>query len=217
MRTHDNNNLSSALFGKTRRSILALLYTNVDEQFYVRQIARAVGVSVGTLHRELKLLADSGIIESRVRGMQVYYQANRKCPVFQELKGLVIKTAGVADVLKSALSPLAASVRVAFVYGSFAAGEEGGRSDVDIMVIGKCSFGEVSKALGSAEESLAREVNPTVYPPDDFRKKIARGHHFLNTVLKEEKIFLIGDENELGRLAQKRPVKETRRRPKTNR
>jgi len=217
MSTMRKNNLSEALFSKSRKAILALLFSNTDEAFYIRQLSRAAGVFLGPLQRELKRLTDAGIIQRTMHGKQVYYQANKKCPIFEELKSFIVKTAGIADVLRGAISSLADKIDCAFVYGSFAEGEQRAQSDVDVMVIGDVSFKDVSAALSGAQETLSREVNPTVYPLAEFKKKIASGHHFLNTVLKEKKIFLIGDEDELRRLAQKQVAKKAPYKPKRNR
>lgn len=194
--------LAATLFGKTRRAILSLVFARPGEAFYLRQLMRAAGIGRGTVQREVEVLTRAGILRRIVRGRQVYYEANPECPVFPELRGLVVKTAGVADVLKGALAPLAERLRVAFVYGSVAHGAERSGSDIDLMVIGDPAFGEVVVALAPAQEILGREVNPTVYPPDEFRAKRAARHHFVSTVLKGKKIFVIGDERELARLAR---------------
>ena len=199
----DTHNLSGTLFGKARRAVLGLLYSHVDDAFYLRQIARAAGVGLGAVQRELKQLSDAGIIQRIVRGHQVYYQANPRCPVFEELKTLVIKTVGVGAVLQAALTPLADRIDVAFIYGSFARSEERRDSDVDILVVGKVTFGEIVSSFKEAQKTIGREINPTVYPPAEFRSKLAAGHHFLNAVLRESVFFLIGDKRELARLAKK--------------
>ena len=193
--------LSSVLFGKTRQAVLALFYLHYDEPFYLRQVVRAAGMGQGTVQRELKNLTDAGIIRKTRRGQMVYYQANQACPVFSELRSLVLKTAGLVDVLRNALKPLSKKIKVAFVFGSFASNSAKAGSDVDMMVIGSCAFGEVVDAVGKAQEKLGREVNPSVYPADEFKKKVAAEHHFLKTVLAGPKFFLIGDENELEGLA----------------
>jgi len=206
------------LFGsKLRVKALGWLMTHSDEEYFVRQLTKILDEDSANLGRELAKLAQMGILVSHQEGKQVYYQANEKCPVFEELKGLVIKTAGVADVARSALSSLGDKIRVAFIYGSFAGGAESRASDVDIMVIGDVSFKEVVSALSAAQETLARDVNPTVYPPDELRAKIGEGHHFLNSIFEEKKIFLIGDEDELARMAGKRLAQKTRHKPKRNR
>jgi predicted nucleotidyltransferase len=143
----------------------------------------------------------------------VFYQANPDCPVFEELKGLMVKTTGVADVLRAALAPLAAQIRVAFVYGSVAKLTQRSGSDVDIMAVGESTFGDVVSALENAQITLAREINPTVYSPAEFRSKLKAGHHFLTSVVGGEKIFLIGDEHELAGLGAKRLGKPVQKHP----
>lgn len=192
--------LASALFGKTRRAILALFYAHTDESFYTRQVAQITGISAGVVYRELEKLNAAGILNREVRGRQVYHRASKDCPIFDELKNLVMKTFGLVDVLKAALIPLAARISAAFIYGSFAQGRQNSSSDVDVMVIGEVGFSEVVEAFAPAQEKLRREINPTVYPPEEFGKKLAEGHHFLTSVLKGEKIFLVGSARELAGL-----------------
>lgn len=196
------DSLSATLFGKTRRAVLALLYSHSDESFYLRQIVRTAGVGLGGVQRELKKLSEAGIIRRKERGRQVYYQANPECPVYAELKNLVIKTVGVGDVLKAALVPLADRVRVAFLFGSLVRGGERSTSDVDVMVVGDVTFAEVVSALGRVQETIQREVNPIVYPPEEFRSKFAADHHFLKKAMEGSKLFLIGDDDELAKLVE---------------
>jgi len=196
--------LSAALFGQTRRTILALLYGHPDQSYYLRQLVRSAGLGLGAAQREVKRLSEAGIIRRTVSGNQVFYQANPDCPIYGELKGLMVKTSGVGEVLRAALAPLAARIRVAFIYGSVAKLAQRNGSDVDVMVVGEPTFGEVVAALGNAQETLAREINPTVYSPTEFRSKLKAGHHFLTAVIGGEKLFLIGDEHELARLGAKR-------------
>lgn len=198
------DNLSMTLFGKTRRAVLSLLYGHADESFYLREIARVARVGLGAAQREVKQLSDAGILHRVVRGRQIYFQANRQCPVFGELKSLVLKTAGAAGVIQSALAPLADRIRVAFLYGSTAHGEEQKGSDVDLLVVGEVTFGEVVSVIHGAQSTLNREINPTVYPPREFQSKLEAGHHFLRTVLRGPMVFLIGDKRELAGLAKKR-------------
>src|SRR4030042_310493 len=115
-----NNSLCSGLFGKTRRAVLALLYGRADSSFYTKQVLDAVKIGRGTVQRELKNLTDSGIIIREVQGRQVYYRANEKCPIFNELESIVRKTFGVADALRSALEPASGQISVAFIFGSMA-------------------------------------------------------------------------------------------------
>jgi len=199
----NENLLCSGLFGKTRQAVLALLYGRADSSFYTKQILDAVRIGRGTVQRELKNLTDTGIIIRESQGRQVYYRANEKCPIFNELKNIVRKTFGVADVLRQSLATEAAKVRVAFIFGSIARSADDRRSDIDLMVVGKISFGDVVSLLSPAEEKLGREVNPVVYPVAEFKKKVKEDHHFVKTVLEDEKIFVIGDEDKLRKLAER--------------
>lgn len=192
-----------SLFGKTRRSLLSLLYGRADEAHLQENLIQLAGLGRGSVQRELDFLTRAGVVRRTVRGRQVYFQANPDCPIYAELHGLVVKTAGVADALRAVLAPVAARIRVAFIHGSIAKGTERRASDVDVMVIGDVSFEESSAALARAQKTIGREVNPSVYAPTDFRAKLAARHHFLRTVARSEKIFLIGDQHELDQLAKK--------------
>lgn len=190
--------LAAQLLGSTRSAVLAALYLHPETMLHVRELARVTGASPGSLHRELRSLAELGLLERTETGRQVYYRANRACPVFEELAGLLRKTSGLADVLREALAPLAGRIAAAFVYGSVAAGSEGPRSDVDVMVLGQAGFAEVVGALAPTQETLRREVNPTVMTPDEFARRRAGGDGFVATLLREPKLWLIGDAHELG-------------------
>lgn len=196
--------LSQVLFGHGRRSILALLYGHADEQFYLREIARRAGTGIGATQRELGQLTNAGLLHRVRRGNQVYYQANRKNPIFAELKSILAKTSGIRDILHEALTSVKDRIKLAFVYGSIARGQEKASSDVDLMVVGEISFSDLVSALAKIETKLGREVNPTVYGPQEFREKLAAKNHFLLTVAKEKKLFVIGDEREFRRLGQER-------------
>jgi len=198
----NDNLLCNGLFGKTRQAVLALLYGQADSSFYTKQILDAVKIGRGTVQRELKNLTDAGIITREVQGRQVYYRANKKCPLFNELKSIVRKTFGIADVIRQSLEPIADKIQVAFIFGSIASGTEQRTSDIDVMVIGETTFDEVVSAISQAEETIQREINSVVYPVAEFRKKIRSNHHFLKTVLEGETIFLIGDDGELARLVK---------------
>ncbi len=197
-----NENLCSGIFSKTRQAVLAFLYGRDDSSFYTKQVLDAVKIGRGTVQRELKNLTDTGIIIREVQGRQVYYRANEKCPIFNELKSIVRKTFGVADVLRQSLAPKADKVQVAFIFGSVARSADDRRSDIDLMVVGRITFGDVVSLLKPAEEKVGREVNPVVYPVAEFKKKVKEDHHFIKTVLEDEKIFVIGDEDELRKLAE---------------
>ena len=178
----------------------------------MRELARALGKPPGTLLRELNALAAAGVLARRRVGNQVHFQANPASPIYEELRGILKKTVGVAEVLRAALAPLGAKVHAAFVYGSVARGDERAHSDLDVMLVGEASFGDVVAALAPAQASLRREVNPNVYPALEFRKKLAAGDAFLKRVLADRKIFIVGGEDDLGKPAAHRPAQGARRR-----
>jgi len=194
--------LNVLLGSRLRAKLLGWLLTHPDERYFVRQLTTLIHEDSTNLSRELARLGKMGIVTSTAEGRQKYYQANAGCPVFADLRSLVIKTTGVADVLRAALKPLGNRIVLAFIFGSFARGGQGRGSDVDLMVVGDAEFGEVVSALSQAQATLAREINPTVYGADEFRAKLKADHHFLKTVMGEKKVFLIGDDHELARLAE---------------
>ena len=194
------------LFGQTRGRVLALLYGTPDEPLFARQIARQVEISVGTVQRELTLLTDAGLIKRSALGSQVFYQANQEHPDFPELRALLAKTAGVFQMLKAALAPFSTRINLAFVYGSVARGEEKATSDIDLMGIGTVSLDEVLDAVGPVEKQLRRPVNPTIYSLEDLKARFRSGNHFLQSLKKSKKVFLIGDEDEFRKISTTRLV-----------
>lgn len=200
--TSGNDPISAALFGKARRGVLALLMSHADKEFYLRQVARYTGLGLGSVQRELKRLLGAGIVNRVRRGRQVFFQANTESPVFDELKSLMVKTVGVCEVLRASLSKLKDRITCAFVYGSVANGTESCDSDLDLMVIGRVTSSEVISALLDGQEKLSREINPTVYPIEEFAAKVKGGHHFIKDVVAGEKAFVIGGEREFAGLGQ---------------
>ena len=190
--------LGDVLFGKGRGALLALLYGHPDESFFYRQITRHLtGVSAGTLQRELDILSHLGLVDRSIVGKQVFYRANRNHPVFPELSALVGKTVGAIQVLRTALAPISKRLSLAFIYGSMARKQERAESDIDVLIVGRATLEDVLGCISDLEPSLGRPINPTVYSLAEFRTKLAGGNHFLNSVVRGEKIFLIGDESEL--------------------
>jgi predicted nucleotidyltransferase len=189
------------LFPETRKHTLTLLFGRPDERWYLRDIARRTGSALGSIQRELAGLVQSDILTQSKDGNRKYYQANRECPFFAELTGFFIKTSGLADIVKEVLKPLAKKIKVAFIYGSIAAGSAKSRSDVDLMVIGSCKFSEVVDAIHKAQEKIGREINPTVYSIKEWQEKLASSHHFVTTVNTSQKLFIIGGHDDMERLA----------------
>ena len=200
---------ATGLFGSTRRRVLGWLLGHPDEAFYLRELVRQVGGAVGAVQRELELLTASGLVRREVRGKQVYFQANQKAAIFPELQGLFAKTVGLVDILRESLMPLAEQVRAAFVFGSAARGELHASSDVDLLVVGDVSFGDVITAIQGAEKRLGRDVNPTVFSEDEFRTKVLAKHHFVTSVLGQPKMFVVGEDDDLRPKRAKQTVPES--------
>ncbi len=189
---HLNENLSGALFGKTRRAVLALLFSNPEESFYLRQIVRMTGAGQGSVQRELKTLLKAGIIARSEKGRQVYFQVNRDCPIFIELKGLIIKTAGMVEVLRSALSPAEDRVNLAFIYGSQARGDAKAASDIDLFIVGNLDELELHRLISQAEGQLNRPINYTFLTTQEFIRRQKEKGGFLSRVLAGERIAVMG-------------------------
>jgi predicted nucleotidyltransferase len=191
----------SVLFAsRTLARLLTVFLAHADKDFYQKELADKTGAGLYAVQRELARLEKTGLVFRTPRGNRVYYRANRKHPAFEDLKRVVLKTMGLGEALRSALAPLAGRVRVAFIHGSFARGEEIPESDMDVLLVGNLSLREVSAILGPVGRELGREFNPTVYTPGEFRAKAREGHHFVAELLKSEKIYLIGDGHEIERI-----------------
>ena len=200
--------LSVFLFNKTRRGLMALFFGHPDEAFYVNQLLQSLNAGSGAVQRELKIMTEAGIITRERRGNMVYYQANIKNPIFNELKNIVSKTFGVADILRSALEPVAEKIKLAFIFGSVANKTETRASDIDVMIVGDIAFGEVISCLSPSQKTLNREINPVVYPVNEFITRIVEEHYFIQNVLSDPKIFIIGDEDVLDRLVKSRSTRK---------
>lgn len=199
-------NLGNALFTKTQQRVLGLLFGNPDRSFYSNEVVRLSGVGNGTVQRELAQLVGSGLVTAGLIGNQKHYQANRAAPIFEDLRRIVLKTFGLADVLRACLEPLVPRIQVAFVYGSVAKGSDTATSDIDILIVSDhLAFADVIEALRDARETLGREVNPSIYKRVEFEKKVSEEGGFLNRVLEAPKIFLIGTENDIPKPGKARP------------
>lgn len=192
---------ADALFTKTQQRVLAVLFGQSHRSFYANELIGLAASGSGAVQRELARLEASALVTVRRIGNQKHYQANHDAPIFNELRGIVVKTFGVADVLHAALQNLIPLVDVAFIYGSLAKGTEHAGSDIDLMVIGRVpSNAELLEALLPAREQLGRAVNPTLYTRDEFAQRLSDGKSFIMRVLEQPKIFVIGAEHDIARL-----------------
>ena len=189
------------LWPAARSRTLGLLLADPDEELHLREIARRAGMAPAGIQREVTALAEAGVLQRRRVGHQVYYSANPQCPIFPELRSLVLKTTGLGDALRQALQPLEARIKVAFVFGSIAEGTAGNDSDVDLLVVGEVGLREVAPGLQEAQQALGREVNAVTMRPRELRRRVEAGDHFVTSVLRGPKWFLMGGPDELERLA----------------
>jgi predicted nucleotidyltransferase len=144
----------------------------------------------------MKKLYKLNLVLKKRDGNRLYYRANRQHPIFSDIHALVVKTVGLLDVLKDALVGEKA-IRAAFIFGSFAEGSEKADSDIDLLVIGEIGLRSLSRLLQGLTEELGREINPYVLVPEEFSLRKSENEHFLSRVLKDSKLFIIGDEDDL--------------------
>ena len=189
--------LADLLFKEQRQRILGLLLLNPQASYHVREIARLTNLNAGSAHRELKKLAEAELLSATERGNQLLYQANQNNPIFEELASILRKTSGLADVLRSALAPLAETIEVAFVFGSVASGKAGQHSDIDLCVVGEVTFSEVVKAVYSIQESLGREINPKCFTRKQWHQAVSEHSVFIKELLTKDVINIIGDRDDL--------------------
>lgn len=192
------NNMANSLFTKTQRRVLGLLFGAPDRSYYANEIVRFAGAGIGTVQRELERLASAQLVNVSKIGNQKHYQANRQAPIFEELRSIALKTFGVGDYLRDALMPLAKHLNAAFIYGSVAKSTDTARSDIDVMIVSDdLTFPDVIKALTKAEAEIGRTVNPAVYRSDEWRRKFSEEGGFLQRVMEQPRIYLIGSDDDL--------------------
>ena len=190
--------LADALFSGTQQRVLGLLFGQPERSFYATELINLAGVGSGAVQRDLASLSQSGLVTVKPVGNQKHYQANPASPIYDELCGMVRKTVGLAEPLRAALAPLAPQIKAAFVYGSVAKKEDTASSDIDLMLVSDTlSFADTILALQAATELLGREVNPNIFTPQDFTKRLKEGSSFVSRVMAQPKVWLIAEEHDL--------------------
>ncbi len=193
---------TDALFSKTQQRVLAVLFGQPQRSFYANEIIALAGGGSGAVQRELAKLADAGLIKSQRIGNQKHYQANADAPIYAELRSIVVKTFGLADVIRVALVDIWPQIELALVYGSVAKGNEHAASDIDLMVVGEqISHAQLLAALLPAQQTLGRPINPTLYTAAEFTQRVMEGRSFIRRVLEQPKIFVKGNEDDIARLS----------------
>jgi predicted nucleotidyltransferase len=190
--------IADALFTAVQQSLLALLFGQPDRKFRTAEIITLLDSGTGAVHRQLQRLAAAGILTVTTVGNQKLYQANRTSPVFDELRGLMLKTVALTEPLREALQPIASTIDVAFVYGSIAKGTERPASDVDLLVIsGALDYSDLYDSVQQAEVVISRKVNPTLMTAAEWKRKRSRSDGFVRRISAQPKLFIIGDEDAL--------------------
>jgi predicted nucleotidyltransferase len=203
-----------ALFPAVRQEVLAATLMHPDRWWYLSDLATHLNRSPSSLQREVARLAAAGILETRQEANRTYYRPNADCPLLVELTGLMVKTVGVADVLRCALAPLADQIEWALIYGSIARGDEISASDVDLLVITDAKLADLAQPLKAAERKLGRPVNPAIFPRREFAAKLRAGHHFARSLVAGEKLFLLGDPREFAKAFAVKALAPTPNKPK---
>jgi len=189
--------IAEALFSKTRRAVLALLFGQPGKAFYTREIVAAAGAGASQVQKELDQLTRAGLLIRERRANQVYFRVNPEASVFAELSGLVTKTFGIADVVRATLAPLRDLIGAAFIYGSVARSEHHANSDIDVFLVGVIFLSQLALPLSAAEKKLGRQISATIFDYKEFANRLKKRDHFISKVLAGPKIFLIGDDARL--------------------
>ncbi|HEC13676.1 MAG TPA: transcriptional regulator [Acidiferrobacteraceae bacterium] len=192
----ERTGIADVLFTKVQQRVLGVLFGNPGRSFYANEVISLADSGTGAVQRELTRLESAGLVTVTRIGKQKHYQANPAAPVFEELRGLVLKTSGLVDVLRAVLVPLAGQIAAAFVYGSVAKGQDTATSDIDLMVISDTlTYADIFAKLEESANRLGRPVNPTVYSQEELKKRVKQDNAFVNRVLSQPKLWLIGEEH----------------------
>jgi DNA-binding transcriptional ArsR family regulator len=183
------DNTLDALFPTIRAGVLSAALLQPDHWWFMTELARHLETSPSSLQRELESLVTAGLLLRRQDGRRTYFKANVDSPLYPDLHGLLDKTSGLVPTLKSALTRLDNRIELAFLYG--------------LMVIGTLKQIDLLPVLRKLETRFRREVNVTLYSPEEFRRKRAAGDHFLHSVLKGKTIPLKGTLDELEEAASR--------------
>jgi predicted nucleotidyltransferase len=190
--------ISDALFSKVQQRVLALIYGHPERSFYTSEIVRHVHSGTGAVGRELSRLQQSGLVSVESIGNQKHYRANRRSPIFRELRSLVLKTVALTQPLRKCLEPYSDQIKAAFVFGSVAKAADTAQSDIDLLVIGdELNYADLYAALQNAEAILGRQVSPIFLSPADWQRKALRNDSFISKISARPKLFILGSEKDI--------------------
>lgn len=192
--------IATALFSDSQARVLRWLFGQPDRGFHLSELRRLTGLGSASLQREINRMADAGLVRSEHVGNLRRFQANPNSPVFSELLALTRKTLGAEPMLREALQPLLPGLQGAWIFGSVAKQTDTAQSDIDVMLVGKnLSLAKVLELLLPAEAQLGRKINPTCYSPAEFERRRAEPDSFVNRVLSQPVLPLIGTLHEPSR------------------
>jgi len=194
------NTLSQILSSRTRAEIFKLLYGDAEAEIHIREIERRTGLNDRTIRQELNKLLKLDLVIDRRDSNRIYYRANKSNPLYPDIRNLVLKSAGMVDLFRSALKDK--RIQIAFIFGSISEGKETSESDVDLFIVGQLGMRAVSTLLSGVSERVGREINPHVMNSDEFKNRIKEKGHFISSVMKSRKIFVIGTEDDLKTMAE---------------
>jgi DNA-binding transcriptional ArsR family regulator len=192
--------LSDILSSRVRAEIFRLLFGLDEKEVHLREMERQASLSLGTIRQDLQKLVKLDLVTTRRDGNRLYYRANTEHPLYPDIRKLVLKTAGLVEILKSVLNR--EGVKLAFVFGSLASSKEKAASDVDLMVIGTVGLRALSSWLSGVSDQIGREINPHTLTVEEFRRRKEKGDHFLSNVLGSPKLFIVGNENDLAEMGR---------------
>lgn len=192
--------LEELFLSKARADVFRQLFGLRKVELHLRAIHRGSSLSVPAITKELQKLKRLDLVTVRKDSNRHYYSANPDHPLYREIKGIVKKTSGFIEIIEKDLSHK--EIKAAFVFGSIAANSDTASSDIDLMVIGDVGLRKIVSWLSGAAGQFGREINPHVMTPEEFKKRLKNKEHFLLSVLKSPRLFIIGDENELARLGK---------------
>ena len=184
------------LRSKARQQLLAYYFTNPTARHHLRDLAERLSIDPSNLSKELGRLERDGLFRSEVSGRQKYFQLNREYPLFDEVRKIVAKTIGAAQLIAQSLKRIE-GIDEAYLYGSFASNQQDTASDIDVLVIGAPPEEVLAQVMRKLERQLGREINYTVLTPKEFGSRRARKDAFLENVWHNKRVSLIGPNEEV--------------------
>jgi len=188
--------IQALISSKVRVEILRILSLCPDSKYNINELSRMTAFSPRGVEKELKNLLDGGILKKEVSGNQHRYQLDPYCPIYLEIKNLIVKTVGITDVIKQALDLVAPNIELAFIYGSFATGDYGNDSDIDLFLVTGIAGPKLAESLSDLQNRLGRSINISQFTSDEYRQRVAQKDHFLTRVLEGPRIEIIKKSHE---------------------